>query len=369
MRWSTFFILFLIGIKPQLLPAQSAAISSHQTTNEIFEFIKNGQLAEDLQFKFQDSRGFIWGSDENFSPMRFDGDRIEVFFHDPQDTSTVSDGSLWGDRSKYFEDSMGRIWIIYSTGENLDCYDPKTEKFQRFRSRLRSASGKDVTGFIRDVFEDSQQNIWIGSGLGVFNYLPQQDSLRCFPLPGNVTVIFEDWNKNIWLSYYKDYGKHTLGRVNLEVGYIEEWIDYPIKMDVFPQSIHSHFKCHGDSTIMLLIEKIFQFNPEKRTVSNLHNKIFNEAENITAWWGMKESLLMGVESGRLFEYFPKHQILNETVNFNNKRKGKNSNYPFNLFQSKEGVTWCKIVVDDIETPTVKFYPSLLSIQKKPFQIV
>ena len=345
-----------------MLPAQNAPVL------KTIEFLKDGNPANLVQFKFQDSRGFIWGADSYNTPMRFDGNRLEVFHNNPKDSTSPSGSSLWPQMAKYFEDSAGRIWITYSNSENLDYYDPGTERFKRFQSRLDKTSGKEITGIIEDVFEDSEHFIWLAAVHGVFKYHPLKDSFQYFSTGGLVDLIFEDCDKNIWLSTYKSSGKKELCRINTETGRIEEWVDYPFELRSVPRENRFFFRSEYDSTILLVMNQtLILFDPPKRTLSYLHGRILDEDEAVVDFFYQDTTVLLSTLPGRLYQYLPTTKSLKTLYDWTGQLKDKEVIYPVNIFRSSEGITWVLIWNvknnNEYELENVQLFPPKILLKK------
>ena len=104
----------------------------------------------------QDAQGFMWfGTRDGLN--RFDGRRIKVFRHDPDDPLTISDNTIYS----LLTDSQGRLWI--GTRHGLNLYDSKNDNFIgnfSFESHTEIAS-------ITCLYEDRSKNIWIGTRGGL----------------------------------------------------------------------------------------------------------------------------------------------------------------------------------------------------------
>ena len=74
----------------------------------------------------QDRRGFIWlGTEDGLN--KYDGYDFEIFKHDAEDPSSISDSLV----SELYEDRFGVLWI--GTRSGLDLYDPITRSFSHFQ--------------------------------------------------------------------------------------------------------------------------------------------------------------------------------------------------------------------------------------------
>jgi signal transduction histidine kinase/ligand-binding sensor domain-containing protein len=78
----------------------------------------------------QDADGFIWlGTGDGLA--RFDGSRFVVYKHDPHDSTTISNNSIWG----ISETEPGHLWI--GTRNSLDRLDRRTGEFEHLRIGTR----------------------------------------------------------------------------------------------------------------------------------------------------------------------------------------------------------------------------------------
>ena len=146
---------------------------------------------------FQDSHGFIWvGSFIGLS--RFDGYRFFNYANDAGNPSAISALSI----SSIIETRSGRIWIGTANGLNL--YDEKTDGFRRFNFDPATSGGlRD--GQIRTIFEDSRDEIWVGTsngGLSRFDDKSQSFTTYQFQTAGSNMVgsLVEDNLGGFWMG-------------------------------------------------------------------------------------------------------------------------------------------------------------------------
>ena len=147
-----------------LLIAESVFAQSNDIRFYKIPVLENLDL-EILEDMIQDNDGFIWFLTQN-GLYKFDGYNLIAYKADPTKENTISDSNLL--YGKPIIDSNGNIWILIRlTGLRLDFFDKKRDRF--FQMDL-SYIDRDSTNplEIYDFLEDTQQNIWLGTNLGLF---------------------------------------------------------------------------------------------------------------------------------------------------------------------------------------------------------
>jgi ligand-binding sensor domain-containing protein len=118
LRWGA-IVLFLISL--------SIGVKGFDNLNgnyNFFHFQKNDGLSHNqVHCITQDSLGFIWiGTTSGLN--RFDGNSFKVFRHSSSNPQSIKDNNIF----QVFEDSQQKLWIKHSQG--WDVFDPVTETFQ-----------------------------------------------------------------------------------------------------------------------------------------------------------------------------------------------------------------------------------------------
>ncbi|MDD2964141.1 MAG: two-component regulator propeller domain-containing protein [Bacteroidales bacterium] len=147
----------------------------------------------------QDSTGFMWfGTPEGL--VRYDGFHVEVFQHDPSDSSSL----VHNDITCLLPDSSGLLWV--GTVGGLCLVDPYTAKGKRFRL-LSADSTVNPDNFIRAMLIDSKGRMWIESAGGWLCLLDRPTGkIRCWKHPGVDQVyyryhqIYEAKNGQLWIA-------------------------------------------------------------------------------------------------------------------------------------------------------------------------
>jgi ligand-binding sensor domain-containing protein/two-component sensor histidine kinase len=155
------------------------------------------------QFLMQDSKGYIWiGSDGVF---RFDGLTTKRFVHDSKNSNSLINNSI----RNIAEDKDGTIWI--GTQNGVSHYYPIKDSFENFTAKKISPNSPASENI---VFCDDDGHIWIGNETGIYLFNKKTKTFKNFPLQqyqqtgragGNfITSIIQDkTNKNfLWLATY-----------------------------------------------------------------------------------------------------------------------------------------------------------------------
>ncbi len=182
----------------------------------------------------QDKQGFIWiGTDDGLS--RFDGYQFANFRHNPEKKNSIggnsinslacdNQGNIWisctgSGLYKYshthdtfekmtfsdakfstlnitilFHSSLGKIWIGTSTGD-LACFDPVKNTIY-----LDNLGTYEDNAEILTIVEDKNNNIWLGTSVGLFRYFPREKRLEKVTQPfasGYMRPVFKNHGHNV----------------------------------------------------------------------------------------------------------------------------------------------------------------------------
>ena len=110
----------------------------------------------------EDKAGFLWlGTKQGL--MRFDGDRIKSFEHDPERADTLPNNDVRG----LVEDAQGYLWIITRGG--LSRFSPVTEQFVHFQTQVDDSSTLD-SNQLNAIALAPDQSLWIASSAGLNHF-------------------------------------------------------------------------------------------------------------------------------------------------------------------------------------------------------
>ena len=104
----------------------------------------------------EDRYGFMWFATKD-GLNRYDGYVFTVYRHDPADSTSLRDNFV----HSLLEDAQGRLWVGTATG--LDLFDREQERFHHLRSR----SAEEDVGYVLDIVQDDNGDLWLGGSKGL----------------------------------------------------------------------------------------------------------------------------------------------------------------------------------------------------------
>lgn len=150
-----------------------------------------------------DSFGYMWfGTQDGLN--KYNGFNFTIYKHNPQDSTTISGSHI----SQLYEDSRQNLWIGTS-GAGLNLFDREKEIFSHYKASTEDPSGSISDNAITAILEDSEGNFWIGTRDGL--NLLDRDTKRFIHIfsnssePGSlsdneVTSLYEDSRGNLWVG-------------------------------------------------------------------------------------------------------------------------------------------------------------------------
>lgn len=207
------FSLLLPAIVPLAAYAQNhdtSAVSSQAAQSQSFQFehlsIAQGLSHNNGKCILQNSRGFLWiGTRDGLN--RYDGYTFKVFKHNPQDSATISNDTIW----KIYEDHSKILWI--GTENGLNKFDRSTETFTRYLHDPNDPHSLSY-GIVKAIHEDHAGTLWIGTwstspliGLNKFDRQTVKFTLyqhHCdipnIQFENAIWFILEDHAGNLWMG-------------------------------------------------------------------------------------------------------------------------------------------------------------------------
>jgi signal transduction histidine kinase/ligand-binding sensor domain-containing protein/AraC-like DNA-binding protein len=146
---------------------------------------------------YQDQRGFIWIATE-YGLNKFDGKKFTIYKRSQSDTTSLKNNYV----RSIFEDSNGNFWVGCING--LMRYDWATNSFEEIKMYNNN---RIVTPHITQIMEARNGDIWLAtSGLGLFVMREKTEkhfaeTVLVNKLNSNyLSTVFEDSNENLWIG-------------------------------------------------------------------------------------------------------------------------------------------------------------------------
>jgi len=134
-----------------------------------------GEALTDLNITlvYQDSKNNIWIGSNLIGLFKFNQaqNQIKLYDHDYNNVSSISSNRI----TDVFEDSNQRLWV--ATGRGLNQYSHQLDAFVRF-----TYHDSLVNSTVNFILEDSQQNLWLGFKFGLSRFNPNDNEINDYLL-------------------------------------------------------------------------------------------------------------------------------------------------------------------------------------------
>ena len=179
----------------------------------------------------QDKSGFLWIG--TFSGLnRFDGYEFQSYLSTSEGENKINDNDI---TALKLDEKERNIWI--GTRKGLTLFDCDTQKFTTFlKDENNSNSLQDEE--IRSIYVDNFDRVWVGTkDNGVFLFYADEERFEKVNLPNfnYVKEIFEDSEGHIWIG---SYGTASVAKINLDsIGNIQQISTFSLPI---PNSIETN---------------------------------------------------------------------------------------------------------------------------------
>ncbi|ATP56857.1 hybrid sensor histidine kinase/response regulator [Pedobacter ginsengisoli] len=149
--------------------------------------VENGLSYNSVICSLQDKKGFLWfGTKDGLN--RFDGYTFKIFRNDPDNPKSIGNNFI----HSLYEDKDQNIWVGTLIG--LYRYNPLNESF----NLIEVTKNRDV----RDIKLDSKGNIWYIAGLTLCKYNEKSKKLKTFGgrIHSGATSLSITANDEVWVS-------------------------------------------------------------------------------------------------------------------------------------------------------------------------
>lgn len=297
-----------------------AWVSSASTVNpESFMLFNtgNGKLKHNtVETLCRDQMGFLWVG-TNFGLNRLDGYTTINYTNNPEDTTSISANFI----KCVYNDSKNNLWVG-TMGGGLNLYDRKNNSFVRFQP---SPSKNSISSLnITSITEDREGNIWLGTATKIINkYIVDKDSFVVYDLDAydyldrglsSVHKILCDKNGVIWVGM----GQGEVFRINPKNEDIK-LISTPRKEDVVDiGSIFGMVELNDNMLFSTWKGKIYSVNLRNDTILSLHYKpeMFENAILSEIGLGVDNDLWVASRNKGLFKVDVVKNEVVERYNYN-----------------------------------------------------
>ena len=154
----------------------------------------------------EDDDGFLWiGTDTGLSKFDRATEKFVRFFHDPLNSNSLSNNTI----ISLIKDQEGILWI--GTREWVNSFDPKKEEFTRYIFNEKGSTSPATNTEVEWIYETKSSEIWVAGGYQQLQFFNKEDgaatatykhipSDRQSLLKGNINSIFEDRQNQLWVG-------------------------------------------------------------------------------------------------------------------------------------------------------------------------
>jgi len=173
-KLDTGYFNYLILLAPIVLSSLLALPLLAQPTNPLFRHIsiQNGLSQVTIQAIHQDRKGYMWFG-TRYGLNKYDGHEFTTYHHNPIDSTSIDDNSI----NDIFEDSQQRLWI--GTNHSLNYFNRDLSTFERVIPDHPTLSNSEM-GAIKKIIEDKDGNLWLARANMLQIFKPETRSVRNF---------------------------------------------------------------------------------------------------------------------------------------------------------------------------------------------
>ncbi len=165
----------------------TASLASGQSYNFRRYQVENGLSYNSVMCSLQDKKGFLWfGTKDGLN--RYDGYVFKIFRNDPDNAGSIGSNFI----HSLFEDPDENMWV--GTLRGLYKYNPLKETF----TLIASSKNKDI----RDIKTDKRGNVWFIGGATLYRYIGETNKVITYNqrVHSAITSIAITENDQIWIS-------------------------------------------------------------------------------------------------------------------------------------------------------------------------
>lgn len=228
-----------------------------------------------IQCLYCDNKGNIWigTSDKGLNRYNYNTNTFERYIHNASNPYSIANNDIVSISSGY----AGNLWIASYRG-GINSYSPQTGKFHHFKSMLNYAK---TPSYLKATCVEEGENriLWVGTqGNGLFAYNLKNQKTKVYyrdkNLPSNtINTLFEDSYQNMWIGT-----NQGLALINKDGLYLN-----PLALSLFDKKEVFTIFCDHNNTIWLGTDHgIYKFNIDSfltSTNTNISIEHIEEAPN------------------------------------------------------------------------------------------
>ena len=148
-------IFFFVFCFPLYLLSQPSGLSFDRISTE------EGLSQSFVHCLFKDETGYVWAGTQD-GLNRFDGYQFKNYFHDPSDSSSLSNNYVWD----IIQGANSNIWIG-TNGGGLCRYDPVLDQFYTFYNDAKTSNATGQNS-VRSIFKTQSGDLLVGTDSGLY---------------------------------------------------------------------------------------------------------------------------------------------------------------------------------------------------------
>ena len=180
------------------LPASPAAAAAPPSFSHIT--VEDGLPHTYVRAILKDRDGFMWFATGR-GLVRYDGARLIVYRHDPDDPASLP----FGEATCLLEDRERRLWVgtASSRWAGLGLLDRSTGRFTRYLADGRP--GSLSAPYVQAIYQDREGRLWVGHAQGIDLFDPVSQTFAAFPIvptgaEPRVMALHEDSRGTFWVA-------------------------------------------------------------------------------------------------------------------------------------------------------------------------
>lgn len=262
-------IKLIMGNKLLFLLAFTASVWNLQAQSIKFEHYNdnNGLSHNSVRHIVQDDNGFLWLG--TFSGLnRFDGYEFKTYTSSSTLQNTIPDDDI---TDLELDKESNHLWI--GTRKGLVLYEMDTHTFHTFLPNVNDPNALQ-DGEIRSVHVDRYKQVWVGTrDKGVYIYNTEKKSFTKVELEGYnyIKEIYEDSNGHIWIGSYATAGIAKISLDNLgSISQIQEYtLEVPESTETNPY-VNFIFEDHRSNIFVGSRRGLYKLDVQADSFDNLY---------------------------------------------------------------------------------------------------